>query len=259
MGRSLIGPGPAGLAGPVSNTWTTPFPHALGDRAKDNRGNEYLFVQCITAVQGEGTLVSIDHAHNVAPLLHTSGLNTRVGIAQTSMTAGQAGWVQIYGVAFVQGNNMAANAVGVGSSTDATSIGVLSSTSEIDAFGAMVPIPQLVVTSPSGTLNFAQRYGDATGDNSANSSLTSVSSNSNIDALNYIQGMTVLTQAQVSALPDAYFTERYPTVTSPVSAVSATSGPVTLTSYVSGTVGGHIGGEWVVFLNYPILSGNLTS
>ena len=71
----------------------------------------------------------------------------------------------------------------------------------------------------------------------------------------------LLTAAQVSALPDRIITDHWPTVTSPVSAVSNTTGPVTLTTLVSGTtaVAGHIGGEWIVYLNYTILSGNPTS
>jgi hypothetical protein len=246
---------PVGFSGPSSNVWTTPYPHALGDRAHDKNGNEYIFVQCVTAIAGEGILVSIDPLFQAAPLLHTSLLNARVGIAQHQLAVGEAGWAQIYGIAFVQGNNMAANAIGVGSSTDATSIGVLTSTSEQDALG-LTPIPQLVVTSPTGTLNFAGTYIAAAEDQS---SLVSASSNTQLGAVNYIQGMALLTAAQVSALPDAFIAARYPTVTSPVSAVSNTTGPVTLTTYVSGTTGGHIGGEWVVFLNYPMLSGNKTS
>lgn len=258
---NMVGPGPVGTAGPTSAVFTTPYPHALGDRAKDKRGNEYMFVQCVTAVAGEGTLVSITADNLAAPLLHTSLLNARVGIAQHQMLVAEAGWVQIYGIAFVQGNNMAANEVGVGSSTDATSIGVLTSTSEADVFD-LRPIPQLVVTSPTGTINFAARYTAAAEDQS---SLVSASSNTPLDALNQILGMFLLSAAQVSALPDNYITERYPMAgtTSPVSgalaAVTNTTGPVTLTTYVSGTTGGHIGGEWVVFLNYPVLSGNKTS
>lgn len=251
----LIGPGPIGQAGPTSQVFTTPFPHRLGETARDYRGNEYLFVQCVTAIQGEGTLVSITADNQAAPLLHTSLLNARVGVAQKQMLTTEAGWVQIYGIAFVQGNNVGNTAVGTGASTDATSIGVLSSTSEIDAFG-ITCVPQLAVTSPSGTLNFAPKWDAATG---TQSSLSSDASNLPTAALNVILGMHLLTGAQVSALPDAYITERWPSVTSPVSAVSNTSGPVTLTTYVSGTTGGHIGGEWVVFLNYPMLQGNITS
>lgn len=251
----LHGQGPIGAAGQTSIVFTTPYPHTIGARMRDKDGNEYLFVQCATAVAGAGILVSITADHKAAPLLHTSGLQARVGVAQHQMAAAEAGWVQIYGVAFVQGNNMAANAVGVGSSTDATSIGVLTSTSEQDALG-LACIPQLVVTSPTGTLNLAGRWAAAA---ESDSSLVSAASNTNLGALNVIEGMYLLSAAQVSALPDALITAHWPNVTSPVSAVSDTSGPVTLTTYVSGTTGGHIGGEWVVYLNYPAVNGNLTS
>lgn len=243
-------------AGATSDVFSTsPFPQQLGTQQRDNDGNIYLFCSCVTAVAGAGILVSITADHQVAPLLHTSGLVARVGVAQKQLAVGEAGWVQVYGIAFVQGNNMAANAVGVGASTDATSIGVLTSTSEADALG-LVCIPQLVVTSPTGTLNFAARWSAAL---ESDSSLVSAASNTNTGALNVIQGMYLLSAAQVSALPDRLITAHWPNVTSPVSAVSDTSGPVTLTTYVSGTTGGHIGGEWVVFLNYPAVTGNLTS
>ena len=253
---NLIGPVVA-AAGPTSQVWSTsPFPHTVGAMANDQDGNQYLYVSAVTAVSGPGILVSITPDHQVAPLLHTTRLNARVGVAMARMDTNVAGWVQVYGVAFVQGNNMAANAVGVGASTDATSIGVLTSTSEADANGLLC-IPQLVVTSPTGTLNLVERAGAA----NTQSSLVSDVSNTQFGALNVIQGMYLLTAAQVSALPDRIITDHWPTVTSPVSAVSNTSGPVTLTTLVSGTtaVAGHIGGEWIVYLNYPILSGNPTS
>ncbi len=249
----MIGQGPAGSGGPTSAVFTTPYPHSLGERSRDKRGNEYMFVQCVTAVAGDGILVSITPDCMAAPLLHTSTLNARVGVAQHQLAVGEAGWVQIYGIAFVQGNNMAANAVGVGASTDATSIGVLTSTSEADAFG-LACIPQLVVTSPTGTLNLAAR---ALGAVESDSSLVSAVSNPQLGALNEILGMSLLSAADVSALPNQYITDRYG-ITS-VSPVSNTTGPVTLTTYVSGTTGGHIGGEWVVFLNYPMLAGRQTS
>ena len=251
----MIGQGPVGQAGGTSQVFTTPYPHSLGERARDKRGNEYMFCQARTAVAGEGILVSITVDNFVAPLLHTGGLEARVGVAQKQLAVDEAGWVQIYGVAFVQGNNAAAGDAGVGASTDATSIGVLVSTSESDAF-ALACVPQLAVTSPTGTLSLSPRYTDAAG---TQTSLSSVVSSMPLGMVQTILGMSLLSAAQVSNLPDSYITDRWPTVTSPVSAVSATSGPVTLTTYVSGTTGGHIGGEWVVFLNYPMLSGSLTS
>src|SRR3990167_6698463 len=162
-------------AGPTPNVYTTPYPHELGARARDKDGNEHIFVQCVTAVAGAGILVSITADNRAAPLLHTSGLQARVGVAQKHMAVDEAGWAQIYGIAFVQGNNMAANAVGTGSSTDATSIGVLTSTSEADVLG-LACIPQLVVTSPTGTLNLARRWGAA---EAAGSSLVSAASTPN--------------------------------------------------------------------------------
>ena len=253
----LAAQGPIGAAGPTSATWTTPFPHALGDRARDKRGNEYLFVQCDTAVAGEGILVNISTNNHVVPLLHTGGILARVGVAQHQLLVDEGGWVQIYGTAFVQGNNsQCTSAVGQApNSTDLTSVNTITSVSDLDTTNGLLPCPQLNVTSPTGTLGFVFGIGTAAED----TSLTSLVSNTAYGMYNLIQGMYILTAADVSNMPNAYITERWPNVTSPVSAVSNTTGVVTLTSYVSGSTGGHIGGEFVVFLNYPVTTGRFTS
>ena len=239
-----------GFAGPTSETWTTPYPHAVGTKARDKDGNEYLFCSAVTAVAGNGILVSITADHQIAPLLGTSLLAARVGIAMQTLAVGAAGWVQIYGVAFVQGNAASANLAGA--TTNATSLSVANtSVTDGDAFG-LFPRPQFVVTSPTGTIAFQVGTEDALG---GSDSLVSLSSNVFGAMVNYIYGMYLMTAAQVSALPDRLITERWPNVTSPVSAVSDTSGPVTLTTLATS----HIGGEYVVYLNYPYVSGVRTS
>ena len=234
-----------GFAGPTTESWTTPFPHALGTKARDKDGNEYLFCQAVTAVAGSGILVSITADHQIAPLLATSLLAARVGIAMQTLAAAAGGWVQVYGVAFVQGGGMGAG------STELTSLaGDFVSVSEGDAF-TLYPRPQLVVTTPTGTLGLMAGPQDSF----MTSEIASLSSNTHFGLINLIQGMYLLTQAQVSALPDRFITEHWPNVTSPVSAVSATSGAVTLTTAATS----HIGGEYVVYLNYPYLAGVRTS
>ena len=234
-----------GFAGPTSEVWTTPFPHALGTKARDKDGNEFLFCQAVTAVAGSGILVSITADHQIAPLLNTSLLAARVGIAMQTIAAASGGWVQVYGIAFVQGGAMAAG------STELTSLnGSGVSVSEGDAF-TLYPRPQLVVTSPTGTLGLHEGVSDDTN----TSEVASLSSNAPFGNINIIHGMYLLSQAQVSALPDRLITEHWPNVTSPVSAVSATSGAVTLTTAATS----HIGGEFVVYLNYPYLAGVRTS
>jgi hypothetical protein len=162
-------------------------------------------------------------------------------------TAGaNAGWVQIYGTAFVW-------AKGSTASTDATSLytnGV--SVSEGDANG-LLPAPQLVVTSPSGSLGWVAE-GQLT------SQTTLLVSDFPYNKVLIIRGMYILSQAQVSDLPSSLITERYPNTTSPVSAVTDTSGPVTLVTHSTATsVGFHPGGEMVVFLNYPYMEGQATT
>lgn len=236
----LIGAGIVGAAGPTSQVWTTPYPHALGDKARDKDGNEYVFCSADVAVAGDGIVVSISAHNTVAPLLSTSLLAARVGIARQTMAAAEGGWVQIYGIAFVQMSTAA--------STELTSVNVANvSVSEGDANG-LFPIPQLVVTSPTGTLSLVA--GQADGDPT---SLTSVTSAPLFGNVNRILGIYVMSVADVSALPDRFIFDRYG-ITS-VSPVSNTSGVVTLTTRATS----HVGGEMVVFLNFPYLEGIRTS
>lgn len=252
----LTGHPGAGPAGPTSQLWTTPWPHALGEKARDKDGNEYVFCAAITTNLGDGALVSIDANNQAAPLLNSSLNPTRVGVWRggTGSAGVDAGWVQIYGVSFVWYKGAAASTDNISQASLAANAGV--SVSESDAFG-LFPTPQVVVTSPSGTLGLLAGVSDEL----AESSLVSLSSNGFGAMVNIIKGMFVLTAAQVSNLPDRLFTARFTNTTSPVSAVSNTSGPVTLTSYVSHASGAaiHPGGELAVFLNYPYLEGIRTS
>ena len=92
----LTGPSITAAAGPTSQVWSTsPFPHTLGAMARDNDGNQYLYTSAVTAVSGPGILVSITADHRVAPLLHTSLLVARVGVAMARMDTNVAGWVQV--------------------------------------------------------------------------------------------------------------------------------------------------------------------
>src|SRR3990167_6520654 len=139
----LHGQGPVGAGGPTSVFHTTPFPHKPGDRAKDNGGNEYMYVDFLGTVY-YGTLVQIDTQNRAAPLLGTANRAYRVGVvmggtpssvAGAHPTSDHGGWVQIYGVH---------PAVQTGTATD----GGVSAT----AGGAYVCIPQTSVGTPSGVL-----------------------------------------------------------------------------------------------------------
>lgn len=129
----LIGPGPIGVAGPTSVVYATPWPHKLGEVARDVEGNEYLFVDFQIAVF-PGVLVGINDQNQAHPLLGTAGLPERVGVVITDATSAQAGWVQVYGLH---------NAV----QTGAASGGFAS-----DQTVEYTLIPQGSVGTPSGTL-----------------------------------------------------------------------------------------------------------
>ena len=250
----LAAQGPIGASGPTSQVWTTPYPHKPGERARDKSGNEYLFVQCFVAVAGSGILVSISSDNLAVPLLITSLLSGRVGVAQTTMAVGDGGWVQVYGTAFVQGG--VTQGPGCLNSTDLATVvnqsGTITSVTDGDNFGLLCH-PQFTVTSPTGTLGLAWA---ANADAVVGAvSQVSISSDAVLGCFNPINGMYLLTPAAVSNLSDAFIIAQYPLVTSAVSAVSNTSGNVS--HAVAGT--SHIGADYIVFLNYPYLQGLRTS
>lgn len=226
----LVGSGGVGPAGPTSQTWTTPWPHRLGERSRDVYGNEFVFCQFITTNVAAGILVSINSMFQAAPLLGTARIGSRVGVAMTGATATtDAGWVQIYGVhlAVQSGND---------SDSDGGSAYRVSDQS-VD----YVLIPQTSVTTPSGTLGFVIAEAN-----------TSVEASTNYRP---ILGMWLLPAGEVSQIPDARIIEQWPDVTSPVSAVSATSGAVTLVAGVTNGTSMHTGTTYMVVLNYPYYAG----
>lgn len=87
--------GQGGMAQPQATTVaTTDALIALGTRARDNSGNEYVYVSFgETLTAGQWVRLSGSHA---ATRLATASRG-RVGIVQTSVTSADNGWVQIYG------------------------------------------------------------------------------------------------------------------------------------------------------------------
>lgn len=222
----LVGPGLIGAAGPTSQTWTTPFPHKPGDKARDKFGNEYVFVEFITTNVSGGVLVQIDATYRAFPLLGTARVGGRVGVAMTGATAAtDGGWVQIYGV------HLAVQSTGAADSD------ALSSDQTVD----YILRPQTSVTTPSGTLGMVLSEAN-----------TSIEASTNYTP---IYGMWLVPDTEVSNIPDAFWTDLYSGTTSPVSAVSNTSGPVTLTTATTNGTSMHTGNARPVFLNYPYVTG----
>jgi len=97
---SLHGQGPILGGGATSEVFSTSLaPHSPGARMRDGVGNEYLWVN-YTGTVYSGTPVQINSDFTAAQLAVTG--RGAIGIACTTGTSDQSGWVQIYGRALVQ-------------------------------------------------------------------------------------------------------------------------------------------------------------
>lgn len=219
----LVGQGQIAAAGATSVFFLTPFPHKPGDKAWDNAGNGYVFVD-FTANAYYGQLVQIDSQHTASPLLGTANRPFRVGVvcsglastvSQDHPTSDHGGWVQIYGVH---------PAVQTGVATDE---GVSAT-----AGGAYFCIPQTSVGTPSGTLSLVVQA-------------TAVSIINTSTGANVIYGMWVVDFAEVTDLTTWPGSSGASGPTS-VSADGATSGVAS---------SAFIGQTYAVFLNYPYVVG----
>ncbi len=218
---TLVGPGAIGFAGHTSDFYTTPYPHKPGDKGRDKRGNEYLFVDFSATVYA-ATLVQITGDNQASPLLGTAFIGARVGVVMggltttdSGMTSNNGGWVQVYGVHF-------------GVQTSHASDGFSS-----DNTVAYIAAAQTSVSSPSGTLTlFVQGSG------------TSIAQTS-VDPIR-IHGLWVLNPTEVSNLQD---------VPSDWGYTSGASGPVSVQFGVSAATSAFTGQAYPVFLNYPYVTG----
>jgi hypothetical protein len=84
---------------PTSEVATTPFPIQLGTRMRDSAGNEYIYCD-YTGTVFAGTPVQINSDFTAAKV----GITGRgaFGVVTSGGTSDNAGWVQIYGRAYVQ-------------------------------------------------------------------------------------------------------------------------------------------------------------
>ena len=134
------------FAGGTSQYWTTPYPMALGTKARDSLGNEFVYVDAITGVY-PGCFVSLNDETWRATALGVAGAvrsGTKIGVVMPALdtsapTDGRAFWAQIYGRVLIQVGGS------VVSPSDAAN-GPTTLTSEI-ATVFMLPTSQ---TTPSG-------------------------------------------------------------------------------------------------------------
>lgn len=87
---------PTAAPHPTSVVGTTPFPIGLGTRLRDSSGNEYVYCDFTGSVYG-GVTVSISNDGNFQSAALTESHRGSVGIAMTTATSDNSGWVQIYG------------------------------------------------------------------------------------------------------------------------------------------------------------------
>ena len=220
----LVGPGAIAAAGATSVIFSTPFPHRLGDKARDTEGNEFVFVD-FTGPVYYGCLVQINALYQASALLGTASRAYRVGVvcsgtptsdAGNHPTSDNAGWVQVYGVH---------PAVQTETATD----GGVSAT----VGGNYFCIPQTAVGTPSGVLAVrAQGTGG-----------TSIAM-STVDG-NQIYGMWVVDFSEVSDLSN-WNGSSGASGPSSMNPVDATSGAAT---------SAFIGQTYACFLNYPYVLG----
>lgn len=72
---------------------------AVGDRAEDYNGNQYIYVKASSAI-AQFDVVTFDETYNttVAPLSTSNDARgDKVGVAPAAIASGSYGWLQIYG------------------------------------------------------------------------------------------------------------------------------------------------------------------
>ena len=110
---------------PTSETLATSLPHAVGTRARDRAGNEYIYVD-FTGTVFSGTPVQINSDFTAAKIGATG--RGMFGVVTAAATSDDSGWVQIYGRAVVQ---LLGETAGVSPSDAANALTTLSTTAQI--------------------------------------------------------------------------------------------------------------------------------
>ena len=213
------------FSGPVSQMWTTPYPHKPGERGRDRDGNEYVFCAALQVLY-YGQLVLLDSQYQVTRLLGTAQIPGRVGVwmGGTATTPsgqhaeiGSGGWVQVYGL-------------NVDCQTGSTSSGYTS-----DQTVNYWAIPQTSVGTPSGVMSLIAQ--------GAGTSIAQASVDGNV-----IYGMWVVPGSEVSAFAVSPYNS--------AASTSDVSGPTSVNSQAtSGPTSAFIGSVAIVFLNYPYVTG----
>ena len=208
------------FGGGVSDVHTTPFPHALGTKARDSAGNEYIYVDYSAPASPE-MLVTIDESFIASPFVTASwgrigvvpdfgklgqSENTPTMPASYQWTSDNAGWVQIYGRAYIGTGTEDASASDEGGGTT------------LHTSAACIFVPPTSVVTPTGTPNVVAGLALST------------------SGQQYIVGMWVATDASLGTV-----------VSGIVGSTAGSSNPTNVPSW-------HAGGRTPVFLNYPYVA-----
>ena len=101
------------FAGGTSDTWTTPFPHALGTKARDSAGNEFVFCSTGASTTVAPEMVVLINADWTVTPIGAAGGQGAIGVVvdyqkqgktsalSAAYAASTAIWVQIYGRAYI--------------------------------------------------------------------------------------------------------------------------------------------------------------
>lgn len=105
-----------------TNTAASPAPIALGTRARDNSGNEYIYLDFGSA-KAIGELVTWDSSFLAAACGATTVGFLGVTVSEAS-SSDKAGWVQIYGINtnVLAGSALTSGFLQVGATTDGYSV-----------------------------------------------------------------------------------------------------------------------------------------
>lgn len=156
----LTGQGPIGSAMALTDTvGTSNADPRLGQRFKDNDGNEYVVVDCQQAFVA-GEWVYIDHNH-LATRMTDSGVTARVGVICAAVSGSDTkAYAQIYGLySGAAGTSAVATSFFLGVPTGTSDIGVAGKVATSDAVGVEIKGAYAVSAPDSGaTSSYATSF-----------------------------------------------------------------------------------------------------
>lgn len=157
---------PMAFPGGTSQYWTTPYPIALGQRARDTAGNEFIFVDVVTGVY-PGCVVSLNDETWRATALGVAGAvaaGTKVGVVMPPLdtsapTDGRGIWVQVYGRVLMQvgGSVVSPSDAANGPTTNSSELATVFQLPTSQTTPSGVPFPASGVSHSSDVVDYVLR------------------------------------------------------------------------------------------------------